>query len=76
MTGSSSNHTVRLYREGEKQWHCGVKGCLNEATHVCSYEYVTGQTGRASHTDLNRCREHAQKFRRKHDATYISRLVE
>ena len=70
----SSDHTIRLYREGEKRWHCGVKNCLNEATHVCEYEFLLRDLPRTSHND--RCREHAQAFRQKHDARYISRLVE
>ncbi len=67
----SQNHTIRLYRKDEKRWHCGVKGCLNEATHVCSYDYLAGKLGRISTVNMNRCREDAQKFRLAHDAKYV-----
>ena len=63
----STNHTIRLYREGEKRWHCGVRNCLNESTHLCSYDRDSDCT-----VNLDRCREHAQKFLQRHDATYIS----
>ncbi len=70
----SRNHTIRLYRKDEKQWHCGVRSCLNEATHVCSYDYVAGRLGRISTVDMNRCREHAQKFRQKYGAKYVKNI--
>jgi len=76
MTASSSrNHTIRLYREDERKYHCGVKGCLNESTHVCSYDYVTGRFGRISTVNMCRCREHGQKFMQKHDAKYVRNEV-
>ena len=70
----SRNHTIRLYRKDEKKWHCGVLHCLNEATHVCSYDYVTGRFGRISTVNMDRCREHAQKFLQKHDAKYVRNI--
>ena len=65
----SCNHTIRLYRMGEKRWHCGVKNCLNEATHVCSCDQLRG--ARAVTQNMDRCREHAQAFQQKHNATYV-----
>ena len=70
----SRNHTIRRYREDEKRWHCGVLHCLNEATHVCSYDYVSGRLGRISTVNMDRCREHAQKFLHKHDAKYVRNI--
>lgn len=70
----SSNHTIRLYRQDEKRWHCGVKNCLNAATHVCGYDY-TSRYGAASTLKTNRCREHAQQFRQRHGAKYVSNEV-
>ena len=65
----STNHTIRLYREGEKRWHCSVRNCLNQGTHVCSHDRGTGS--KTVLVEASRCREHAQKFRKKHDARYI-----
>ncbi len=67
----SYNHTIRLYRAGETRWHCGVKGCLQEATHVCSYEYTIGAEQRRATAHLNRCREDAQLWKKRYDAKYI-----
>ena len=67
----SHNHTIRHYREDEKRWHCGVKNCLNKATHVCSYDY-TNSYGTALTLKTDRCRKHAQGFQQRHTAKYVS----
>lgn len=70
----SHNHTIRLYRKDEKRWHCGVKNCLNTATHVCGYD-CTNRRGVTRTVKIDRCREHAQQFQQRHGAKHISSEV-
>lgn len=71
MTTSSKSwgHAISLLPQGD--WHrrhaCVRRNCDQLATHLCVYNYVTGQQGRVSWATRSVCDVHAERFRTKHD---------
>lgn len=59
---SSFNHSYRPADDDERRYRCNIRGCGAPVTHICMYQYTSGQMGRVATSRVGRCDKHAEKF--------------
>ncbi|MDH7578502.1 MAG: hypothetical protein QHH75_11980 [Bacillota bacterium] len=74
--GNSWDHKMRRLTQEEQERFdhnlevfgttCGARGCKGRIEYITSYRYVTGARGRTTRARRLVCRDHAEKFARKH----------
>lgn len=72
----SWGHAIRPLTEQEQASNartgratCATGRCTEQATHLTTYRYVTGRSGRVSSAARGVCPTHAEKFAAQHNLT-------
>jgi hypothetical protein len=65
---NSWGHAISLLPPGawERGRQCSTPRCVQLATHLTVYKYLTGKAGRTSWAARRVCDVHAERFRAKH----------
>ena len=75
-TTRSWGHAIRPLTEQEQataagtgRATCATGRCTEQATHLATYSYITGRSGRVSSAARGVCTPHAEKFAAQHNLT-------
>jgi hypothetical protein len=49
-----------------RKWRCGTGKCCDRATHLLSYRYFAGRSGRTTEATRRACDRHAERFATQH----------